>query len=123
MQVHRYREPASFLKRAESFLLRAEAEHRLFLALAGTADARQALSGDDGYLATVENGTTVVACSVRTPPFGAVVSRRESGALPPLIDDLSLKYPTLPSALGPEPDITHFVNTWRDRFGNTVRTV
>ena len=51
MQVIRFRDPQLFLERAESFLLRAEAENNLMLDIAGTARSL----GEEAYLATVEH--------------------------------------------------------------------
>lgn len=63
MHVTRCRDPQSFLKRAESFLLRAEAENNLMFGIA----ALRHTAGDDVYLATVDEEDAVLACGLRTP--------------------------------------------------------
>jgi uncharacterized protein len=113
MQVTRFRDPHSFLRHAERFLLKAEVENNLMLGVAEMAPA----FGDDAYLATVDNGDTVVACAMRTPPYKAVLSRVESRAIASLVADISMKYPDLPEVIGPEPDVVEFGDMWARRTG------
>ena len=74
MRVQRYSNPLSFLNRAESFLMRGEAENSMMLGIRGVPGSRVPRFSDDCYLAIVEHADTVVACALRTPPF---VSNRE----------------------------------------------
>lgn len=113
MQVTRFRDPHSFLRHAERFLLRAEVENNLMLGVAEIAPA----FGDEAYLATVDDGDTVVACALRTPPYKAVISRVEPPAMPSLVADISMKYPDLPEVIGPEPDVVGFADMWARRTG------
>lgn len=117
MQVQHYRDRAVFLERAKLFLLRAEAENNMFLGMSGQA----AVLGEQCYLATVERAAKVVACAVRTPPYGLVITRADPGALDALIEDLSSKYETLPSVLGPEPTVSAFAQRWSNRMGTRTR--
>lgn len=113
MQVTRFRDPQSFLRCAEPFLLRMEAENNLMLGVAGMASS----FGEDAYLATVDDGGAVVACALRTPPYKAVISRVSPPAIARLVADLAAKYPHLPEVLGPEPDVADFANLWAERTG------
>lgn len=113
MQVTRFHDPRSFLRRAEPFLLRAEAENNLMLGIAELSDG----FGQDAYLATVEDGRVVVACGLRTPPYKAVITRAEPDAMACLLTDMAVKYPDLPEVSGPEPDVAAFANMWARRTG------
>jgi len=113
MQVTRFRDPHSFLRHAEGFLLKSEVENNLML---GVAEMGPAFDGE-AYLATVDDGHTVVACALRTPPYKAVISRIETPAIPSLVADISMKYPDLPEVIGPEPDVVEFAHVWARRTG------
>ena len=113
MQVTRFRDPRSFLARAEPFLLRAEAENNLMLGIAGTPR----YFGEDAYLATVDHEGAVVACALRTPPFKAVITGGEPAAMEYLVTDLAERYPDLTHVHGPEPAVRHFAEIWATRTG------
>jgi predicted GNAT family acetyltransferase len=117
MQVQHYRDTTLFLERAGPFLLSAEAENNMFLGMGGQA----AVLGEQCYLATVERAEEVVACAVRTPPYGLVITRAEPSALDALVEDLIGKYETLPSVLGPEPTVSAFAQRWSKRVGTRTR--
>ena len=121
VQIHRYRDPALFLNRATPFLLRAEAENNLFLGMGGRPGSPPPVLGEQCYLATIEQADEVVACAVRTPPYGVVITRAEPSALESLIDDLASNYETLPSVLGPEPAVSTFAQRWSQRAGTRTR--
>ena len=121
MHVRRYLDSLVFLERAESFLLHAEAENQVMLSIRGLPGTRPPVFGENCYLATVEDGCDVVACAVRTPPFGVLISRAQQPALRALVDDLAGKYRTLPAVLGPEPAVSAFARRWSDRVGAPVR--
>jgi hypothetical protein len=65
MQVCRFRDPRSFLDRAEAFLMRAEVEHIVLLSIAGPPCTPPPVLDEDSYLAVVEYGRDVVACAAR----------------------------------------------------------
>lgn len=117
MQVRRFADPLAFLNRAESFLIRNEAENSMVLGVRGLPGARSTSFGADCYWAVVERGEEVVACGIRTPPFGVIITRAEPQALECLADDLAARYETLPSVLGPEPAVTAFADLWSRRSG------
>jgi predicted GNAT family acetyltransferase len=115
MKVQRYRHTGAFLDRATAFLLRAEAENNMLLEIGVR------ILDDSCYLVTVENAGAIVACAVRTPPYGLVITRAEDQALDPLIDDVIRKYETLPSVLGPEPTVSAFAVRWARRTGSQAQ--
>jgi predicted GNAT family acetyltransferase len=119
MQVQHYRDTALFLERAGPFLLRAEAENSLFLGMGG----QPAVLDERCYLSIVERGTEVVACAVRTPPFGLVITRADTSSLDALLEDLIGKYESLPSVLGPEPTVSALAERWSKRAGTRVRSL
>lgn len=119
--VHRFVEPAQFLERAEPFLMGSEAENVLMLGICGPNRSRRRVFADSAYLATVESSGAVVACALRTPPYKALISRADRGALETLVDDLAAKYEVLPAAAGPEPSIRLFAELWSARTGAAAR--
>ena len=112
MKVTRFRDPRSFLERAEPFLLRAEVENNLLLGIIRTRSFRE-----EAYIATVDNDDVVVACAVRTPPYKAVISSADRPALACLVTDLAEKYPDLAQVHGPEPAVAQFADLWAERTG------
>lgn len=121
MQVQRYSDPSAFLNRAGPFLMRNEAENSMMLGIRGLPGSLPPKFGEDCYLATVEHADEVVACAVRTPPFGLIITRAESGPLECLVDDVEAKYETLSAVLGPEPTVTTFAELWSQRAGTRIR--
>src|SRR6266849_5062027 len=121
MQIRRYRDPALFLDRAGPFLSRAEGENNLFLGMGGRPGSTPPVLGEECYLATIERAEEVVACALRTPPYGVVIARADLSALELLINDLTSKYETLPSVLGPEPAVSVFAQHWSQRAGTRTR--
>src|SRR5262245_29913173 len=121
MQVRRYSDPFSFLNRAESFLMRGEAENNMMLGIRGLPGSRPIRFGEDCYLATVEDGDEIMACALRTPPFGVIITRAERPALDCLAKDLAAKYDTLSAVLGPEPAVSIFAQLWSQRAGTPTR--
>lgn len=118
MHVCRFPDPVSFLNRAESFLMRNEAENNMMLGIRGLPGAR---FGEDCYLAVMEDDEDIVGCGLRTPPFGVIITRAEPLALECLAQDLAVKYETLPAVLGPEPAVSTFANLWSRRAGTRWR--
>ena len=118
MRVQHYRDTELFFQRANDFLMRAEAENNMFLGM-----GRRRVLNEQCYLATVERATEVVACAVRTPPFGLVITRAAEDALNALTDDLARIGAEVPSVLGPEPSASAFAEGWSARFGTRTRHV
>jgi uncharacterized protein len=67
---------------------------------------------DSCYLATVEEGGSVVACAIRTPPHSALLTRADRRALELLVTDLADRYGDLPAVAGPEPAAGDFAALW-----------
>lgn len=111
--VHRFTEPKAFLARAESFLRAAEVENALMLGICGSGQFDESC-----YLATVEEDHAVVACALRTPPHGALLTRADHEALDMLAADLADKYQDLPAVVGPEPAAGDFARLWSARTGS-----
>jgi len=113
--VQRFTEPKAFLTRAESFLRAAEVENALMLGICGSAQF-----DDSCYLATVEEGRAVVACALRTPPHGVLLTRADRDALELLAADLADKYQDLSAMVGPEPAVGDFARLWSARTGSAA---
>ena len=110
--VHRFTKPKAFLTRAGSFLRASEVENALMLGICGSARF-----DDSCYLATVEEDRAVVACALRTPPHGALLTRADRESLESLAADLADKYEDLPAVAGPEPAVGVFATLWAARTG------
>jgi len=122
MQLRRFFDPLSFLSRAEAFLMRSEVENIVMLGLGGPPGAPSPpVLGEDCYLAVVEDAGEVVACALRVWPGRVLISRGKPDALEQLVDDLALKYTTLPGVHGPEPDVSRFAQFWSSRVGIPAR--
>jgi GNAT superfamily N-acetyltransferase len=120
MRVVHFPDASSFLRRAQRWLMDAEAENNLIL---GICDQMlgSGQPAPDVYLATVEAADAVIACALRTPPHKVVITRGDSAALKCLVEDLATRYPTLPAVLGPEPEVVQFAELWGQRVGAAVR--
>jgi predicted GNAT family acetyltransferase len=103
--------------------MRVEEENNMMLGIRGPAGSRPSWFGDDCYLAIVEHAGDVVACALRTPPFGVVITRAEAPALECLVDDLASTYETLPAVLGPESAASFFAQRWSQRAGTISRPI
>jgi uncharacterized protein len=119
--IRRHPTAASFLNRAESWLLRSEAEHNLLLGIANGLKRSAAGYEPPIYLATVERDDEVVGCAFRTPPFKLGLTRMPGEALPLLVADVVQVYARLPSVLGPEREARGFAALWSERAGVAVR--
>jgi uncharacterized protein len=117
--LRRFTEPAGFLAQAGPFLRAAEAENVLMLGLCSPGGSGD--FDDSCYLATVEEDQAVVACALRTPPHGALLTRADQEALELLVTDLVGTYRDLPAVAGPEPAIVVFAGLWSGRTGATAR--
>ncbi|MGI9175134.1 MAG: GNAT family N-acetyltransferase [Rhodothermales bacterium] len=119
--VHRHSDAQAFSRRAESWLLRAEAEHNLILGLSQRLARSEAEHEPLIYLATIEDRDEVVGCAFRTPPFKLVLTRMPVQALPALVDDVGHVYTSIPAVMGPEQAAQRFAERWSKRHGVTAR--
>jgi hypothetical protein len=115
MRAFRHRSPAAFLARAEPWLMRAEVENNVILGLAAALRPRR--SSPPPWLLTVEQAGEVVACALRTPPRGLLLTRAAPDALECLLAELAPEAGALPSAIGPEPTAGDFARLWSVAYG------
>ncbi len=121
MRVSRHSTGESFLQRAESFLLQAEAENNLILGIAGSWRDYSSDLTDRPYLAAVEQRGAVVACALRTPPRNVVITRAKDDALEALASDLRKVYGELPGVLGPNATAKTFSQIWAHHAAASVQ--
>ncbi len=121
MRVSHHSAGESFLQRAESFLLQAEAENNLILGIAGSWRDYSSDLTDRPYLATVEREHAVVACALRTPPRNVMVTRAKDDALEALASDLRKVYGELPGVLAPNATAKTFSQIWARHVGAAVQ--
>jgi hypothetical protein len=123
-QVHRHDDVADFLAATGTFLEAREAEHNLILGLCTNIRRHPDLFADrPPRFLTVTDGGTLVAASIRTPPFNQVLSEMADEHAEFLADALADDGDTLPGVLGPRDAAHCFVDRWRDRTGLTAQRV
>jgi uncharacterized protein len=121
MRAVRHRSPAAFLARAEPWLMRAEVENNVILGLATALRERALPISPAPWLATVEQRGEVVACALRTPPRGLLVTRAAPDALGCLLAELAPEAGALPSVIGPEPSASDFARLWSLAYSRSAR--
>lgn len=118
MDVHRYDEAADFLEHAGEFLAAREAEHNLILGLSSRLRQDPTAYGEAPYLAVVEDGGSVVAAALRTPPHNLVLSETDDhAALEPICADVLGRFGSLPGVTGPTAVAARFVELWQAASG------
>ncbi len=120
-RIQRHPDAAAFLRRAEAWLLQAEAEHNLLLGIAYRLAASAEDPAQEIYLATVEDADGVAGCAFRTPPYKLGLTRMPEAALPLLVEDVAGVYDALPAVLGPMPQVQRFAEGWSRRHGVHTR--
>jgi len=121
LQTLRETSPAAFLARAEPWLMRAEVENNVILGLALALRERARPAAPEPWLATVEARGEVVACALRTPPRGLLLTRAAPDALECLLAELGPEAASLPSVIGPEPAAGDFAGLWSASQGRPSR--
>jgi uncharacterized protein len=89
----------SFLDRAQSWLVRHEAENNLILSIAAQLAKTPK---DDAYFATIEANGGVVGCAFRTPPHKLGVTRMPIEAAHVLAGHVTSVFDSTSGVLGPE---------------------
>lgn len=117
VRVVRHGDVETFLRRAQSWLLRSEAENTLILGIVASAASYR----DSIYYATVEHDGAVVGCAIRTPPRKLIVSRMPPSSAEPLAYDVAACYDELPGVIGPPVAAREFARRWCDRRGLVPR--
>ena len=112
LRVLRHADAESFLKCAEPWLLKAEAQNNLILGLAHSLRAEPSSDSSHPWLLSIQQRNSVVACALRTPPRALLVSRMEPAAVDALIHSLRAELPSLPGVIGPEPSAGEFAARW-----------
>jgi len=108
MDVRHYADIESFLAAAGGFLAAREAEHNLIYGIAATLREAPDQYTEAPYLATVVDGTAVVAAAIQTPPFRLVLSEvGDPSAVTALAADTVDR--ALPGVLGPVGVVEAFV--------------
>lgn len=126
--IVRHSGPRAFLDRAEPWLLRREAENNLALGVAASLVGRSRAAGSPGaatasvppasspalplYFATIEQGSDIVGCAFRTPPYKVGLTRMPSDAAPLLARHVAEVYDELPAVLGPDAVARAFGDAW-----------
>lgn len=117
MKVTAYANASGFLDVAEKPLLKDEAKNNLILGVADRVRRGRSYGDEPPYFLTVEEGGTLVAAAIRTPPFPLVVTCAEDrlDALDPLVDYLLNADPQLPGVNGEARAAAAFADRWTDR--------
>lgn len=86
------------MERAQSWLVRNEAENNLILSV---ATQLVQTPKNDAYFATVQRDGEVVGCAFRTPPYKLGVTRMPLAAMDALIENIVNVFDHTPGVLGP----------------------
>jgi predicted GNAT family acetyltransferase len=122
MRVERCSDVETFLSRVGPFLAEREAEHNLILGICSTLSKGFDYGDDPPYLGFVEERGRIVMATVRTPPWGPVLSLVDNpGALDTIAGDLNAFYGRLPGVHGPTDVARSFVALWQSKVGQTPR--
>lgn len=116
-RVVRYDDPASFLARAEPWLLAREAVNNIPLSIVGALGRGELRCDEPPFLATVEGPAGVEGCAFRTPPFNLSLTALPPGGAARVADAVAALYSSLPGVVGPEPDALAFASAWAARTG------
>ena len=112
MRIRRHATAADFLRRAEPWLVRDEAQHNLVLGIADNHRREVAQDAPAAYWATVEAGSDVVGCAVCTPPYNVVITEMPADAVPLLIADIRDALESVPGVVGPINDARRLADLW-----------
>jgi predicted GNAT family acetyltransferase len=118
MRLRRFVDVGDFLAAAGDFLVAREAEHNLIFGICSSLRETPERYGEP-YLAVVEDGDTVVAVAVQTPPFRLVLSEVDDpGAIDAIVEDVLNR--ALPGVTGPVEHTRAFAKAWNVRGGPTA---
>jgi hypothetical protein len=107
----------TFLARSEPWLKRAEIEHSMALQTARNACIDDWQFQKPLYWATVEDGTQIVGCAFRTPPYRLGITALPPTAIPALVESVGTFYRTVSGVAGPEPSASAFTAAWLEQRG------
>jgi hypothetical protein len=121
MQVKVYEQPDAFYERVEAFLLKREADHCVPIGLCSVMMTTPDVYPDP-YLAAVEDGETIVAALVMTPPYDPFLSQVDHpDAVRVLMDALAARFRSLGGVVGPVGVVDAFVELWKAKTGQAYR--
>lgn len=119
MHLHTYTDARQYLNQCGEFLMEHEAENCLLLSLAFRLAARSEALPDNTYLASVSDGSRIVATAGMTPPFRLILSAAPDEALGLMGDDLRSRGIEPSGVLGPKHEAALFVELWRADTGRS----
>ena len=116
--IHVTRHPSadSFLGAARPVLMSAEAENNLILGVTEGL-ARNPAAATNPYLATVEDGSHVLACAVHIAPFKLLLTRANREPIAALAADAFAWSPDIVGITGPDRSAGDFAATWSTLSG------
>lgn len=121
MKVVRHKTAREFLRRAEAWLMQAEAENCLILGIAHDMAARGEHAKTGPYLMTIEAEDGVVGAALMTPPHDLLVSGLPAGAAEVLAQYLAEIGAPLPGLAGPAPETSVLAECWAAKAGRSCR--
>jgi predicted GNAT family acetyltransferase len=113
----RHTTPQDFLDRVSRLLLQREAENNLVFGIVGVLRDHPDHYNETPYLASVEHEGSPVACAIRTPPFGMILTQMPVDALELVADDIEKEYGEIPGVVAPAPTAEAFADVWSRRTG------
>jgi uncharacterized protein len=116
MKVTRYDSAEAFLQVAQPLLMIAEAENNLIIGVAQGL-ARNPSAAKEPYLATVDNGSHVVACGVYIAPYKLLITRANREPIVALAHDIFEARPEVDGITGPDRSATDFATAWTKLSG------
>jgi hypothetical protein len=122
LTIHRHADARAFLERAEPWLTAREIEHAMVLQSARLARADDTRYERPTYWATIEDGSELVGCVYRTPPFKVGVTALPSAAVRLVVDDVASVYGGgIGGFSGAEPTVTEVAKAWTAQRGGAWR--
>lgn len=127
MTVTRHETAVALLDAAGDYLVAREAEHNVPLGILATLRDQPGMYREPAYLATVHDAGRIALVTVRTPPFGPVLSEpgvpeeKVEAAVDALVADLRGVWPGLPTVVGPRSTVLQFVRGWTNATGQPAR--
>jgi predicted GNAT family acetyltransferase len=120
MKVTRHESAEAFLKAAQPVLMIAEAENNLIIGVAQGL-ARNPSAAKEPYLATVDDGSHVLACGVYIAPYKLVITRANREPIVALAHDVFEAAPQLDGMIGPHRSAGDFAAAWTSLSGAQPR--
>jgi len=115
MRAVHHESAAEFFEAAASFLERTEAENNLLLAIAEMVSRRPEQFEGAFFATVVGRRGEVTAASVRTPPWGPIITAASDAEIAALLDVLVPVTRDIPSVLGPSEAAAAFARMWSER--------